>query len=350
LRIAHDRILEEGEWDKEALAAEFKDLQILLPDLDLTITGFDIEEIDLTLDLLPDIDPDDEIPEQMSGPSVVKPGDHWMLGKHNLVCGDSLEKASFDLLMGDDRAAACFTDMPYNVKIDGHVGNSGKIKHSEFMQASGEMTEGEFTSFLTKAHQNIANYTKDGAVIYSCMDWRHLPKILSATKACGLSMMNLCIWVKDNGGMGSFYRSRHELVLMLKNGTAKHINNVCLGMHGRYRTNVWEYPGVNAFGNGRMDELKMHPTVKPTAMVADAIKDCTRRDDIVLDPFGGSGTTLIAADKTGRRARLIELDPLYCDVTIRRWQTLTGLDAVHIKSQKIFNEIEKTGGQNNDEG
>lgn len=348
LRVFHDRILEEAEWDKKALAEEFQELIVLIPDLDLTMTAFDLEEIDLILDILPDDDPDDSGPGPQGGPAITQPGDRFLLGDHRLGCGNSLEKATFDGLMQGEQADACFVDMPFNVKVDGHVGNSGKIKHREFAMASGEMSVDEFTSFLTTAHQRIVDYTKPGSVIYSCMDWRHLMEILTACQSVGLVQLNLCAWVKDNGSMGSFYRSRHELVLVFKNGTAKHINNVMLGKHGRNRTNVWEYPGVNSFGNGRMDELKMHPTVKPTAMVADAIKDSSHRGNIILDPFGGSGTTLIAAEKTGRKARLIELDPIYCDVTIRRWQALTGLDAVHAETGKTFNEIEKNEGEDNE--
>lgn len=248
--------------------------------------------------------------------------------------------------MAGEKAQMCFTDAPYNLKIDGHVGNSGKIKHPEFMHGVGEFNPHGFTDFLTPPHKFMAEHSEDGAIIYSCMDWRHLQEIQAAAARAGLTLQNICVWVKDNGGMGSLYRSRHEFVLVFKSGKAPHINNVSLGKYGRYRTNVWEYPGVNSFGGGRMGELAMHPTVKPLAMVMDAIKDCSKRGGIVLDPFGGSGTTLIAAEKTGRKARLIELDPHYCDVTIRRWQILTGKDAIHAATGKTFNEIEREGGQN----
>ncbi len=246
---------------------------------------------------------------------------------------------SYQKLMQDDKAHMVFTDAPYNVKIDGHVGNSGKIKHREFAMASGEMNTDQFTTFLSTAHQNMAVHCHDGAIIYSCMDWRHQTEILSAATSANLSLQNLCVWVKENGGMGSLYRSRHELVFVFKNGTDKHVNNVELGRHGRYRTNVWEYPGVNSFGVGRQGDLKLHPTVKPTSMVADAIKDCSKLGDVILDPFGGSGTTLIAANKTRRKARLIELDPLYCDVIIRRWQIMTGETATHADTGQSFDHI-----------
>lgn len=250
--------------------------------------------------------------------------------------------------MEGEKAQMCFTDSPYNVKIDGHVGNSGKTKHREFVEASGEMNPEQFTSFLEKPHKHMAAHSEDGAIIFSCMDWRHIREIMDAARNANLDMINFCCWVKDNGGMGSLYRSRHELIFVFKSGKGKHINNVQLGSKGRYRTNVWEYAGVNSFGNDRMNELKMHPTVKPTDMVMDAIKDCSMRGGIILDPFGGSGTTLIAAEKTDRHARLIELDSLYCDTIIRRWQDLGGVDAVHSETGKTYNETLEDGGQNHE--
>jgi DNA modification methylase len=335
LRIAHDRIAEEATWNHAALAEEFRDLMIKIPDIDLTMTGFEMPEIDIILDPIGP-DPEDAVPAPEKGPAIVQPGDLWLLGEHRLYCGDALQLESYQALIGDEKAQLCFTDAPYNVKIDGHVGNSGKIQHREFVMAAGEMDQAGFTQFLYVAHKLMADHTQDGAIIFSCMDWRHLAEITTAGTQAGLSLQNLCVWVKDNGGMGSFYRSRHELVFVFKNGVGKHINNIQLGQHGRYRTNVWEYPGVNSFGGGRMEELAMHPTVKPLALVMDAIKDCSTRGGVVLDPFGGSGTTLIAAEKTGRQARLVELDPLYCDVTIRRWQALTGKDAINAATGKNF--------------
>jgi DNA modification methylase len=345
LRLAHDRITEEAEWNKESLAAELNELRLVIPDL--TITGFNDDEISLTLDILPDNEPGDDIPELADGAAVVQKGDLFQLGEHRIYCGSALEEESYETLLGDEKVQMCFTDAPYNVKIDGHVGNSGKVQHDEFAMASGEMNTGEFTEFLAAVHKIMAKFSKDGAIIFSCMDWRHIPEITAAASAAGLTMLNLCVWAKNNGGMGSLYRSRHELVFVFKNGNSKHINNVELGKNGRYRTNVWEYDGVNSFGS-RQDELKMHPTVKPLAMVMDAIKDCSRRGGIILDPFGGSGTTLIAAEKTERKARLIEIEPHYCDVTIRRWQELTGKDAIHVASGKTFNEIAGQGGDDHE--
>ena len=337
LRIAYDRLAEEAEWDKENLRLEFEELQILIPDIDLTITAFDMPEIEavLNLDLLEDTDPLNDIPEIDESLSRVQHGDLYQLDKHRLYCGDALDEQSYETLLGDKKVDMVFTDAPYNVKIDGHVGNSGNVQHREFKMASGEMSVDEFTAFLTQAHHNMAHACRDGALIFSCMDWRHIEEMMTACRKNKLDFKNLCVWAKDNGGMGSLYRSQHELVFVFKKGTAKHVNNVELGTHGRYRTNVWQYPGVNSFGGKRMDELKLHPTVKPVAMVADAMLDCSNQGNIILDPFGGSGTTLIAAEKTKRHAYLIELDPLYCDVILRRWEEMTGQKASKIETANM---------------
>lgn len=332
LRIAHDRIATEASWDQGLLAEELQELMLLVPDIDLTLTGFEVPELDIILEAGADV-VDDDIPAVNAGTAMVCAGDLWQLGNHRLYCGDATLPQSYAELMAGEKAKLCFTDAPYNVKIDGHVGNSGKIRHREFAMASGEMSAGVFTQFLYQSHQLMATHAEDGAIIYSCMDWRHMTELSTAATKAQLDLLNLCVWVKDNGGMGSFYRSRHELVFVFKRGTTAHTNNIQLGKHGRYRTNVWEYPGVNSFAGGRMQELSLHPTVKPLLLVADALKDASARGDIVLDPFGGSGTTLIAAEKTGRKARLIELDPLYCDVIIRRWQQYTGKEAILLKGE-----------------
>lgn len=340
--IADNRLAEKAGWDKDILALEFQHLfEIDDLDFDLGITGFETAEIDLMIDDLnaPEPDPDDEIPEPQPI-AITKPGDLWQLGEHILYCGDSLKPESYVALMQGQKANIVFADPPYNVPIDGHVGNSGKTQHREFAMASGEMTVDQFTQFLTTAFERAVENSTDGSIHYQCMDWRHMQEILAAGTAAGYDLKNLCVWAKDNGGMGSLYRSRHELIFVFKNGTAPHINNVELGKYGRYRTNVWEYAGVNSFGNGRMGELKLHPTVKPVALISDALKDTSKRGDIVLDNFGGSGSTLIAAERTGRKARLIEIDPVYCDVIIRRWQDHTGEDAIHIETNQIFNALE----------
>jgi hypothetical protein len=226
-----------------------------------------------------------------------------------------------------ERAQMVFTDPPYNVPIQGHVGGSGAVRHPEFAMASGEMTSPQFTAFLRSAFQNLVAHSVDGSIHFICMDWRHMGEILAAADGLYPELKNLIVWVKDNGGMGTFYRSRHELIFAFKNGTAPHINSFELGQHGRYRTNVWQYRGVNTLKAGRIDELALHPTVKPVQLVADAIKDVSSRGAIVLDLFGGSGSTLIAAHKTGRRGYLCELDPVYCDRIIRRWEAYAKDDA-----------------------
>jgi DNA modification methylase len=243
-----------------------------------------------------------------------------------------------------------FTDPPYNVPIDGHVCGSGAIKHAEFVMASGEMSEAEFTDFLHAAYVFLAKHSVDGSIHYIFMDWRHLVEILTATRNVYGPPKNLCVWNKTNAGMGTFYRSQHELVFVFKNGTAQHINNFGLGDKGRYRTNVWTYPGVNTLKTDRLAELAMHPTVKPVALVADAIRDCSKRGGIILDPFAGSGTVIIAAEKTGRVARALELHPHYVDVAVRRWQDYAGQDARNAKTGLTFAQTSEIRAQEADIG
>jgi DNA modification methylase len=270
---------------------------------------------------------------------VTRPGDVWSIGRHRLICGDATVPKTYERLLGKARAQMVFTDPPYNVPIGGHVCGLGKTQHREFAMASGEMSEAEFTEFLTTAFRQLAAFSVDGAIHYQCIDWRHMREMLAAGHAAYTELKNLCVWAKTNGGMGSLYRSKHELVFVFKSGTAAHINNVELGKHGRYRTNVWSYPGINSFGASRGD-LDLHPTVKPLALVADAIRDCSHRKAIVLDAFAGSGTTLIAAEKTGRSGYGIEIDPHYCDVIIRRLDRLCGLQAVLQATGQTFAEVE----------
>ena len=242
-------------------------------------------------------------------------------------------------LMAGEQAQMVFTDPPYNVPIEGHVSGLGDVRHREFAMAAGEMDHVQFTAFLTSAFQNMAKHSTDGSIAFICMDWRHMQEMLSAGAAAYSELKNLIVWAKDNGGMGTFYRSRHELIFAFKKGIAPHINSFELGQHGRYRTNVWNYKGMNSFGSGRDQDLALHPTVKPVAMIADAIKDVSKRGDIVLDLFGGSGSTLIAAHKTGRRGFLCELDPLYCDLIVRRWQEYAKDDAILIATATRFDDV-----------
>jgi DNA modification methylase len=345
--LADNKLAEKSGWDAETLAIELQHLTSVDLDFDVGITGFETPEIDIliggqTAATAPDqADPADEIADvDAAGPVVTRPGDLWQIGRHRLICWDATDPATYARLLDGERAQMVFTDPPYNVKIGGHVCGLGAVKHREFAMASGEMSEAEFTGFLSTVFANLADHSVDGAIHFVAMDWRHMTEVLSAAKGTYTELKNLCVWSKTNGGMGSLYRSQHELVFVFKSGSAPHINNVELGKHGRYRTNVWSYAGVNSFGTNRDADLAMHPTVKPTALVADAILDCSKRKGIVLDAFAGSGTTLVAAERTGRRGYAIELDPRYCDVIVRRLANVAGLDAIEVGSGQTFAALE----------
>ena len=256
-----------------------------------------------------------------------------------MLCADARDPGSYAQLLNDVKATFVFTDPPYNVPIDGHVCGLGRIRHGNFAMGCGEMSEAKFTAFLAVVFRQLKANTVDGSIHQICMDWRHMSEMLVAGKAVYSELKNLCVWSKRNAGMGTFYRSRHELVFVWKSGTAPHINTFELGQYGRSRSNVWEYAGVNSLKPGRLEELAMHPTVKPVALVADAIKDCSRRNDLVLDPFAGSGTVLIAAERTGRRAAALEIDPHYVDIAVKRWQEYTGKAAVLVETGKTFEEV-----------
>jgi DNA modification methylase len=339
--IADNRLAELAGWDNDLLALELSAITELDGEFELALTGFDTAEIEALLNGLDNeqssAEEGVEIDEQ--APVVSRVGDMWQLGDHIIICGDATDPAVYDRLLGGEKAEMVFTDPPYNVPVNGHVCGLGKVQHDEFVMASGEMSEAEFTEFLTKVAKNLASFSSDGSIHYVCMDWRHIGELLAAGRAAYSEFKNLVVWNKDNGGMGAFYRSKHELVFVFKNGTATHINNFGLGQHGRYRTNVWDYAGVNSLKAERGEELAMHPTVKPVAMVADAIRDCSRRGGIILDAFSGSGTTIIAAEQTCRKARVIELDPRYVDVAVRRWQQVTGGKAKLVGSDNSFDEL-----------
>jgi DNA modification methylase len=330
--ITDNKLALNAGWDHELLAIELQALVDL--DFDVEITGFSLAEVDLVLDearesstIIPS-DRDDEVPPLTDPASATTAfGDVWLLGRHRLLCGDSRHRESLQTLLGQERCDLVFTDPPYNVPIEGHVCGLGRVRHREFAMGVGEMSREVFTGFLKQTLGHAADVCRDGAIAFVCMDWRNLGELLEAGNAVFSELKNVCVWNKTNGGMGSFYRSKHELVFVFKAGTAAHTNTFGLGDTGRYRTNVWDYAGINALRAGRSEELAIHPTVKPVALVADAIRDCSRRDEIVLDPFGGSGSTLIAAEKTGRRARLIEFDPAYCDRIIRHYERATGKQA-----------------------
>lgn len=341
LLIADNKIAEGSGWDRKMLAAQIKELTPLLAEigLDFVDIGFEAVEIDgLLLELVDaESDPADQPPTLALEP-ISQPGDLWQLEDHRLFCGDARNESHFQKLMDAERAAMVFADPPYNVSIRSIQGR-GRIKHGEFPMASGEMVRTEFSSFLATTLGLTAEYSADGSIHFVCMDWRHLEEILEAGKQVYSEQKNLIVWNKTNAGQGSFYRSQHELILVFKKGEAPHTNNFELGQHGRNRSNVWTYAGVNSFRAGRLDELSIHPTVKPVALVADAMRDCSRRGDIVLDPFMGSGTTIVAAEKVGRRAYGLELDPLYVDAAVRRWQDFTKRDALLAGSRQTFDEV-----------
>jgi DNA modification methylase len=343
--IADNKLAERAGWDKEILAIELQHLMTVDNDLDITITGFEIPEIDLILEgaTSKKQDSDDSFDADKTVQPITQRGDLWQLGKHRLFCGNALESASYKTLALARRASVVFVDPPYNVPIDGHATGNGSIHHREFMMASGEMNDAEYIGFLTSALSLASKHSTSGSVHFVCADWRHVGEMLAAGKQVYPKLLNLCVWVKDNGGLGSLYRSRHELIFVYRNGKDSHRNNVQLGKFGRNRTNIWVYAGINTLSR-QSDEgnlLALHPTVKPVAMVADALLDTSARGEIVLDAFLGSGTTLIAAERVGRVCYGIEIDPLYVDIAIRRWQKHTGDYAVHGVTGKRFDEIAK---------
>jgi DNA modification methylase len=340
--IADNRLAEKAGWDESILAIELQHLLTIDSDFDVTITGFEVPEIDQILSTATSTQgSDDEFEIATASTAITQLGTLWQLGKHRILCGDAIKETSYSQLLGTKRADVVFTDPPYNVKINGNVSGKGSIRHREFQMASGEMSEAEFTAFLSLAMTLMARYSAKSSVHFICMDWRHIGELVAAGKQVYDSLLNVCVWVKSNGGMGSLYRSQHELVFVFRNGKAGHRNNVQLGRYGRNRNNVWQYPGASfpARNGEEGNLLALHPTVKPVALVADALLDCSARGDLVLDGFLGSGSTLMAAERTGRFCYGVELDPIYVDTAIRRWQHYTGDHAVDAASGKRFDDL-----------
>jgi len=341
--IADNRLAECAGWDRDLLAIELQELAEIELDFDLEVTGFETAELDLLIGGGADdaaADPADEWNGlDPDAPTVSRPGDLWRIGPHRLLCADALDGASYDRLLGGQKAQLVFVDPPYNVRIEGNVSGLGRTRHGEFAMASGEMSPADFTAFLEQALTHHAAHSRAGALHFVCMDWRHASELLAASRRVYSECKNLCVWVKTNAGMGSLYRSQHELVYVFKAGVAPHINNVELGRHGRSRSNVWRYAGANSFGSGRDQALAMHPTVKPVRLVADAILDGSRRGDLVLDGFAGSGTTLLAAERTGRIGAGLEIAPRYVDAALRRLAEHAGLEARLAESGKTFAEV-----------
>lgn len=337
IRILDNRIAEDGEWNFENLKDEIEKLMKF--DITFEDLGFDTVDYDEIFliknsgeNKVHDTDKEDESWLDANIPTKVKTGDLWRLGDHFIFCGDSLNDKSFEILMQGELDQIVVTDPPYNCKIKGHVCGLGKTQHEEFAMASGEMTDSEFAEFISKFMQNLVKFSCDGSLSYIFMDWVGVKLLLTQGKKHYSELKNIAVWNKKVGGMGAMYRSQHEMVPIFKNGKAKHQNHIQLGKNGRYRTNVWDYSGVRATNPTSLELLKLHPTVKPVAMLHDILLDSSSKNDIVLDCFGGSGSTLLAAERCKRRARLIEINPRYVDVSIYRWEKETGKTAKMIKN------------------
>lgn len=337
--LAENRLAELSEWNFDVLSAELEDM--FDAGFDIELIGFSTSDLDFTIASdTPKPKPAKaervDLPER-GEQAVSRQGDLWLNGPHRLFCGDSRDPESWEIVLGDELARIVFADPPFNVPIQGHVSGTGH--HREFVMASGEMSAPEFTAFLRSVFRNAVRFSVGGSIHYHCMDFRHMREILDAADGVYEPLKQLIVWVKSNAGMGSFYRSQHELVFVFKAGKEKHTNNFSLGETGRYRTNVVEYAGANTFRKGRAEDLEAHSTVKPTAMVADFLLDCSNRGDLVVDPFVGSGTTLIAAHRTKRRGAGIELDPLYVDTALKRLARVTGLPTILAGDGRTFEEI-----------
>ncbi len=345
LMIALNRLADLSAWDDQALGTVLLELSELNLDFDLEATGFSLAEIELKIEGLETAEDKEEPLFMATGPAIAQPGDLWQLGDHRLLCGNALEAKSWERLMDTDVAALIVTDPPYNVPIDGHVSGLGQHRHREFAMATGEMDDAEFQRFLQTAMALAHQWSAPGSVHYWAMDWRHVVEIGAAGQNIYERFLNICVWSKNQPGMGSFYRSQHELFFVFAKGGAPSRNNVQLGRFGRSRSNVWTYPGAASLARTAEEgnPLAMHPTVKPLALLCDILLDASVKGDIIADPFCGSGTTIIAAEKHGRRARAIELDPLYCDTIIRRWQHWSGESAIRVADGLSFSAAEATG-------
>ncbi|WP_375780252.1 site-specific DNA-methyltransferase [Bradyrhizobium sp. ma5] len=341
LRIADNKLALNAHWDERLLGESLVELKELDQDFDLSVTGFTLPEIDLTIQKLNELPVEDrEDISAVTGVPVCQVGELWQLGGHRVYCGDARSEATFAELMRNKRGDVVVIDPPYNVPIDGHVSGKGKTVHREFAQGVGELSRDEFIRFLNDSCMRLAKYSKSGAIHFVFMDWAHLDELLAAGREAYSELKNIAVWVKSAAGMGSLYRSQHELVCVFKSGTARHTNNIELGKNGRNRSNIWRYDSASTQARKGNNVLELHPTVKPVPLVMDALLDCSHRGEIVIDSFLGSGTTLLAAERTGRICRGVELDPLYIDTAIRRWQNLTGQDAVRLSDGKLFREVE----------
>jgi DNA modification methylase len=341
LVIADNRLAEQATWNRKLLREQLKALSVVELDFDIEAIGFEIGEIDLLIEGTEPVtkgarDPADALPDTPTAAQVSKPGDVWLLGHHRVLCGNSLDVSSISTLMQDCRANVVITDPPYNQAV-------GAIRRNEVTMAAGQMSESEFANCLAQTFALLASHSVNGSLHYIFTDWPHMGEILSAGKHAYTELKDVCVWAKDHGGMGSLYRSRHELAFVFKSGQDKLRDNVQPSQYGRCRTNVWSYPTVNSCSRTKEkgNLLELHPRAKPVSLVADIILDCSAQGDIVLDPFCGSGTTLMAAERTGRVCHSIELDPGNVDTILRRWRTFTGLVATHVVSGRSFADLEQ---------
>lgn len=334
--LADNKLAEKSEWDYEILIPELDELMSSV-ESDMDLTGFNSIELDNLLykPLIEEIkkEKEEKFPD-ISIEKRVNTGEIWQLGRHKLICGNALHRKTYEELLGEKLVDIVITDPPYNVKISGHV--TTQKHHKEFAEASGEKTDEEFTSFLWGTFTKLVEFSKDGSIHYIFMDWKHSKNMHDACSEY-TELKNICVWAKELAGMGSLYRSQHELCFVFKNGTAPHTNHIELGKHGRYRSNIWKYQGMHVSNKQAKDLGKMHPTVKNTAMLMDMLLDCSNPRDIVLDCFGGSGSTLIAAERTGRNAAIIELSPEYCDLILARWEHETGKKAELLRDGEYNN-------------
>ena len=350
--IADNRLTDSSQWDEQLLGEVLHDLSLVDLDFELDAIGFSVCEIDLKIEAAMSVGegPDqDDAPVELTGQAISSLGDLWLLGKppftHRMFCGDALPPENWVTLMRGAKGHVVFSDPPYNLPVDGFISGLGKIRHREFHSAAGEMDRDQFTTFLADVFRQMARNLEGGSLAYICMDHRHLVEMMTAGESSFSEFKTLCVWVKHAGSMGGLYRNQMELVFVWKAGQGRNRNNVALGKFGRNRTNVWNYPGIAGFRYSEGgDLLKTHPTCKPVRLVADAILDVTARGEIVIDPFLGSGTTIIAAERTGRIAYGMEIDPIYCDAILRRYRDLTGDEPILASTNQTLAELEAERG------
>ncbi|MEN9862471.1 MAG: hypothetical protein RLZZ601_235 [Pseudomonadota bacterium] len=345
--VADNKLTENSQWDERLLGQIFLELSKADLDFELTDTGFEVPEIDLLIESIENlddqVDPLDIPNSSLTGPPVCRPNDLWNLDAHRVLCGNALDPDAYKLLMNGSTGQIVFLDPPFNCPISGHVSSNTGTKHREFSMGVGEMSSESFTQFLSGLFELLVQFSDPGSIHCVAMDWRGGLEIINAGNANYSELKNICVWIKDKAGLGSLYRSQHEFFYIFKNGKAPHRNNIQLGKHGRYRTNYWSYPSASTMTRKGTDGnlLAFHPTSKPITLVADFLLDCSARNEIVIDCCLGGGTTLLAAQRTGRICYAMELDPLYVDTSIRRWQAMTGQDAILASTGQTFNELEK---------